>query len=60
MPINQIKEQHDLSLKHQDWLKNKFKNVESYLVNLDNVFKSFKSSLMNLTMNMVLQILELG
>ena len=45
MPINQIKEQQDLSLKHQDWLKNKFKNVESYLVNLDDVFKSFKSSL---------------
>jgi len=45
IPINQIKEQQDLSLKHQDWLKNKFKNVESYLVNLDDVFKSFKSSL---------------
>ena len=45
MPINQIKKQQDLSLKHQDWLKNKFKNVESYLVNLDDVFKSFKSSL---------------
>ena len=45
MPINQIKEQQDLSLKHQNWLKNKFKNVESHLVNLDNVFKSFKSSL---------------
>ena len=45
MPINQIKEQQDLSLKHQDWLKNKFKNVESYLVNLDSLFKSFKSSL---------------
>ena len=45
MPINQLKEQQDLSLKHLDWLKNKFKNVESYLVNLDDVFKSFKSSL---------------
>ena len=45
MPIKQIKEQQDLSLKHQDWLKNKFKNVESYLVNLDDVFKSFKFSL---------------
>jgi len=45
MPIKQIKEQHDLSLKHQEWLKNKFKNVESYLVDLDNVFKSFKISL---------------
>ena len=45
MPIKQIKEQHNLSVKHQDWLKNKFKNVESYLVDLDNVFKSFKNSL---------------
>ena len=45
MPIKQIKAQHDLSLKHQKWLKNKFKNVESYLINLDSVFKSFKSSL---------------
>ena len=45
MPINQIKEQHDLSLKHQKWLKNKFKNVESHLVVLDKVFQSFKTSL---------------
>ena len=45
LPIKQIKEQHNLSLKHQEWLKNKFKNVESYLVDLDNVFKSFKNSL---------------
>ena len=45
MPIKQIKEQHNLSLKHLEWLKNKFKNVESYLVDLDNVFKSFKISL---------------
>ena len=45
MPINQIKEQHNLSLKHQEWLKKKFKNVESYLIDLDNVFKSFKTSL---------------
>jgi len=45
MPIKQIKEQHNLSLKHQEWLKNKFKNVEGYLIDLDNVFKSFKTSL---------------
>ena len=32
MPIKQIKEQQDLSLKHQEWLKGKFKNVESHLV----------------------------
>ena len=45
MPIKQIKEQQNLSLKHQEWLKNKFKNVESHLIILDNVFKSFKISL---------------
>ena len=32
MPINQLKEQHDLSLKHQNWLKSKFQNVESHLI----------------------------
>tara|TARA_Y100000741_G_scaffold320984_1_gene269854 strand:- start:178 stop:858 length:681 start_codon:yes stop_codon:yes gene_type:complete len=45
MPIKQIKEQQQLSLKHQEWLKNKFKNIESHLVILDNVFKYFKVSL---------------
>ena len=45
MPIKQIKEQHSLSLKHQEWLKNKFKNVEGHLIDLDNLFKLFKNSL---------------
>jgi len=45
MPIKQIKEQHDLSLEHQKWLENKFKNVKGYLIDLDDVFKSFKNSL---------------
>jgi NAD+ synthase len=45
MPIKQIKEQQELSLKHLEWLKKKFKNVESHLVILDNVFKYFKVSL---------------
>ena len=45
MPIKQIKKQHDLSLKHQEWLKNKFKNVEGYTVQLDEVFSSFEKSL---------------
>ena len=45
MPINQIKEQQNLSLKHQEWLKSKFENVTSHLISLDNVFKSFKDSL---------------
>lgn len=45
MPIQQIKEQHNLSLRHQEWLKSKFENAEGYLIDLDNVFKSFKNSL---------------
>ena len=45
MPINQIKGQHDLSMKHKEWLINRFKNIESHLVNLDNVFENFKVSL---------------
>ena len=45
MPIKQIKDQQDLSLKHSEWLKKKFKNVEVHLVVLDNLFKTFKNSL---------------
>ena len=47
MPIKQKKAQHDLSLKHQEWLKKKFNNVEGYTVSLDELFNSFKSSLSN-------------
>ncbi len=47
MPINQIKDQHELSLQHQDWLVSKFKNVEGHTVELNNVFDSFKTSLSN-------------
>ena len=47
MPIKQIYSQHDLSLKHKDWLKEKFENVESHIIKLDDVFDSFKSSLSN-------------
>ena len=45
MPIKQISSQHDLSLKHEKWLKNKFKNIESHTIELDEVFKSFRSKL---------------
>ena len=46
MPINQISSQHDLSIKHKDWLKEKFNNVEDNIIELDEVFKSFKSKLL--------------
>jgi NAD+ synthase len=45
MPIKQRSSQHDLSIKHQDWLIKNFKNVEAYTINLDELFKNFESSL---------------
>ena len=45
MPIKQKENQHDLSLKHQDWLVSKFKNVEAHTISLDNLFESFSSTL---------------
>ena len=45
MPIKQKSSQHDLSLKHQEWLIKNFENVESHVVNLDELFKTFESSL---------------
>ena len=47
MPIKQIKSQHDLSLLHAKWLKNKFKNVEHHLLEMDKVFNSFSEVLNN-------------
>ena len=45
MPIKQKETQHDLSLKHQDWLIKKFKNVEAHTISLDKLFESFSSTL---------------
>ena len=45
MPIKQIKNQHDLSLKHQEWLVKNFKNVEAYTISLDKLFETFSSTL---------------
>ena len=52
MPIKQKSHQHDLSLKHQDWLIKNFKNVEAHTINLDELFLAF-NALSNLIMNMV-------
>ncbi len=41
MPIKQIKSQHDLSLSHAQWLKQKYKNVEHHLLEMDKIFNSF-------------------
>ncbi|MDB9811042.1 NAD(+) synthase [Candidatus Pelagibacter sp.] len=45
MPIKQKIPQHDLSLRHQDWLLKNFKNVEAHTLNLDKLFESFENSL---------------
>ena len=45
MPIKQKSLQHDLSLKHQDWLIKNFNNIEAHTINLNNLFTSFESSL---------------
>ena len=47
MPIKQISSQHDLSLKHQKWLKGKFNNIEPHKIELDEVFKLFETKLTN-------------
>ena len=41
MPIKQNSSQHDLSLKHLDWLNANFDNVETMTIKLDKVFESF-------------------
>ncbi len=41
MPIKQKKNQHDLSLKHQEWLIKNYKNVEAHTISLDKLFESF-------------------
>ena len=45
MPIKQKSPQHDLSLKHQEWLIKNFNNVEAQTINLDQLFETFKNTL---------------
>jgi len=47
MPIKQKSTQHDLSLKHQEWLVKNFNNVETHTVNLDKLFETFENTLYN-------------
>ena len=49
MPIKQNGSQHDLSLRHQEWLKKNFKNVEGHTVELDSLFKTFESTLKDIS-----------
>ena len=45
MPIKQKSHQHDLSIKHQEWLVKNYKNVEAHTINLDELFLAFNASL---------------
>ena len=45
MPIKQNASQHDLSLKHLDWLNTNFNNVDTMIIELDDVFKSFEKTM---------------
>ena len=45
MPIKQKQNQHDLSLKHQNWLVQNFKNVEAHTISLDKMFETFSNTL---------------
>ena len=47
MPIKQKSSQHDLSLKHQEWLVKNFDNVEAHTLNLDKLFEKFEDTLSN-------------
>jgi NAD+ synthase len=45
MPIKQKLIQHNLSLKHQEWLVKNFKNVEAHTINLDKLFETFEKNI---------------
>ena len=45
MPIKQKTIQHDLSLKHQEWLKKNFRNVSGFTIELDDLFNTFEKTL---------------
>ena len=45
MPIKQKDTQHDLSLRHQEWLKKNFKNVQGHTLELDSLFRTFENTL---------------
>ena len=45
MPIKQNATQHDLSLKHLEWLNNNFSNVETRIIDLDKIFQSFENTM---------------
>ena len=47
MPIKQNHSQHELSVRHLKWLQDKFTNVETITIELDEVFRSFELTMTN-------------
>ena len=47
MPIKQNSSQHDLSLRHLKFLKDNFSNLETKIIELDRVFKTFQDTMKN-------------
>ena len=52
MPIKQNHEQHDLSIKHLEWLKSNFDNVSTKVISLDNIFSSFEETMQDFKNNL--------
>ena len=52
IPIKQNHEQHELSIKHLEWLKSNFNNVCTKVISLDNVFSSFKETMYDFKNNL--------
>ena len=52
MPIKQNQEQHDLSIKHLEWLKSNFENVIPKVVGLDSIFSSFEETMYDFNNNL--------
>ena len=48
MPISQRPEDHDLSIKHKNWLTTKFKNCYSVELDLTHTFLSFENQLIDM------------
>ena len=45
MPIKQIQSQHNLSIKHGEWLTDKFSNVKHIIIDLDTTYNAFKNEM---------------
>ena len=52
MPIKQNHKQHDLSIKHLEWLKSNFDNVSTKVVSLDNIFSLFEKTMQDFKNNL--------